>query len=276
LPTNVKIALNPTTFRYTLRPKQNTCMKPTSANHRAPKPAKPEIVHTDDAIVLVNKPAGVWPREGIFDVPGVFDMFEGEPGDLHQIYPLEMEVSGLALYARSEAIAEKLVSAFDNGEARVYYHCIVGISMFTEEGVLQSKIDDRAVRDSGLFGICDYDAHQTDWKKLDGFVGFALLECSPQQRTPLQVRKHLGDNQMHLAVDPLTGGGRELLLSSFKKGYRKSKRRPERPLIQRPSLNLQRVTFPHPESGDIVNAEAEPPKDFRATLNQLDRYARAH
>jgi len=251
-------------------------MKPTSAQHRAPKPAKPEVVHADDAIVIVNKPAGIWPREGIFDVPGVFDMFEGESGELHQIYPLEMEVSGLVLYARSESIAAKLVAAFDSGAARVTYHCIVGISMFTEEGVMQSKIDDRAVRDSGLFGNCDYDVHETDWKKLDAFVGFALLACTPRQRTPLQVRKHLGDAQMPLAVDPLTGGARELKLSSFKKGYRKSKRRPERALIQRPSLHLQHITFQHPQSGDSVSVEADPPKDFRATLNQLDRYARAH
>lgn len=253
-------------------------MNPASSKHREPKLPKPDILFSDDDIVLVAKPAGVWPREGIFDAPGVFDeLIDFDNGEtLYQVYPLEMEISGVGLYARNEKAAMALVESFDCGAATVRYQCIAGISVFTEEGQLQTNIDDKAVRDSGIFGIRNYETHITTWKKVDSFVGYALLECTPQQRTPLQVRKHLADGHMPLAVDAIFGGGRELMLSSFKKGYRKSKRRPERALIARPSLHLLRTQFPHPISGDMLTYEAEYPKDFRAALHQLDRFARMH
>jgi len=79
---------------------------------------------------------------------------------------------------------------------------------------------------------------------------------------------------MPLAVDPAYGGGRELMLSSFKSGYRPSRRRAEKPLLARLSLHVARIAFDHPESGSRLSLSAAPPRDFRAAVQQLAKYGR--
>ena len=114
----------------------------------------------------------------------------------------------------------------------------------------------------------------TNWNVRDLFVGYAILECRTRPVIPHQIRFQLDAAGLPLAVDPLYGGATELRLSSFKAGYRRSRRHDERPLIDRVSLHVQSLTFPHPRDGHIVRFEAAVPKDFRAAVHQLDRFGR--
>jgi 23S rRNA-/tRNA-specific pseudouridylate synthase len=117
-------------------------------------------------------------------------------------------------------------------------------------------------------------AATTQWRVRDTFVGFALVECLPSLVQPNQVRAQLPAAGMPLVVDSPHGGGESLMLSSFKAGYRPSRRRPEHALIDRPTLHVLRLVFEHPTSHQPLSFEAELPKDFRATLHQLDRFGR--
>jgi 23S rRNA-/tRNA-specific pseudouridylate synthase len=114
----------------------------------------------------------------------------------------------------------------------------------------------------------------TEWRVRDRYVGFGLLECIPRTFVPDQIRAHLEAAGMPLAVDPAYGGGKDVLLSSFKAGYRPSRRRPERPLIQRLSLHAEVLLFTHPVSGERLQFEVPPPHDLRAAIHQLGRFGR--
>ena len=105
-------------------------------------------------------------------------------------------------------------------------------------------------------------------------MGFALLECRPRTAVPGQIRRHLAAVGMPLAVDPVFGGADELMLSSFKAGYRPSRRHGEKPLIARATLHAESVRFRHPKTGAPMRLEAPIPRDFRAALHQLDRFGR--
>jgi len=61
------------------------------------------------------------------------------------------------------------------------------------------------------------------------------------------------------------------LLSSFKRGYREGSD-DERPLISRLTLHAEKLTFQNLE-GHPITIVATLPKDFRATLNMLRKYA---
>ena len=76
---------------------------------------------------------------------------------------------------------------------------------------------------------------------------------------------------MPLLVDELYGSASAFYLSSVKPDYRQSTRHPERPLINRLTLHAESVTFTHPSRPDRLTLTADPPKDFRATINQLRR-----
>lgn len=240
--------------------------EPLSSTTRPPKPLKPTIIHQDDALVVVNKPAGIWPREGILDSAGVFDILapDMDAADVPftQVNPLEVDLSGAVVYATRPAIAEAITQQFVKREARMVFRAVVGGPLLTDSGAIAP-------------GSTGSDAAPaTTWRVLDAFVGFTLIACETSMLSEGQIRKDLQSAGMPLVVDDRHGGASHLMLSSFKAGYRKSRRRPEKPLIERPSAHLAQMMFRHPTDGREMAFDIEPPKDFRALLNQLDRYAR--
>jgi 23S rRNA pseudouridine955/2504/2580 synthase/23S rRNA pseudouridine1911/1915/1917 synthase len=113
----------------------------------------------------------------------------------------------------------------------------------------------------------------TRYRVLQRLAGHTLLECHPVTGRMHQIRVHLAAIGHPLAVDPLYGGGRAVLLSHYKPDYRPSTRRPERPLIDRLTLHAAQITFEHPATGERMTLKAPPPKDLRATITQLGRWA---
>ena len=105
------------------------------------------------------------------------------------------------------------------------------------------------------------------------FRGLSLVRVTPHSGRTHEVRlalKHLGTP---CAVDGLYGGRDPILLSSFKRGYRTGRGRPELPLIGRLTLHAATLEFPHPAGTGVVRAEAPLPRDLEATLKQLRRHA---
>ncbi|MCB9853051.1 MAG: RNA pseudouridine synthase [Phycisphaerales bacterium] len=244
-------------------------------NHDTPAPIrkqpKPVVLLQDDDLTIVNKPAGVWPREGIFDDPGVFDILapDKEPDEIRfrQINPLDFEVSGAVIYANNADAEAAIREQFDSGEASLVYTAIVGGPLLADAGAIASD-------GNGTHESSSSSHRSTGWRILDAFVGFAVIECTSSSLVEHQIRKDLQRAGMPLAVDARYGGAKELMLSSFKAGYRKSRRRPERPLIERPSVHLSNLSLLHPTDRRELTLDIEPAKDFRALLNQLDRFAR--
>jgi hypothetical protein len=76
---------------------------------------------------------------------------------------------------------------------------------------------------------------------------------------------------MPLAVDPLYNPtAPPLKLSAHKRDYRPTRNEEERPLIARLTLHAHKIRF-HDLAGADVEVSAEPPKDFRAAVNQLSK-----
>ena len=243
---------------------------------RAPKT---EILYRDDDLFVVNKAPGIVPDRGRFDEPGVLDELcpasSADAADPISVYPLEAELSGLMIWARHDRALAQLQTQFSEQRLTVTYLAVVRATVLEPSGVIDRPI--RIPDPGGGHAIVDLKRGLpavTEWRLRDRYVGFALLECIARTRIAQQIRVHLADAGLPLAVDPSYGGAASLMLSSFKAGYRPSRRRPERPLIQRPSLHAASVSFEHPGTAETLQFEAPPPKDFRATLHQLDRFGR--
>lgn len=242
-------------------------------NHDMPAPirkqSKPSVLLQDDILTIVNKPAGIWPREGLFDDPGVFDLLapdcDPDQVKLEQINPLDVDMSGAVIYANNAEAEAAIREQFERGSATLVYTAIVGGPLLTDAGTIAP--DGNAATSATA-------PRSIEWRVIDAFVGFAILECTTSSLVEQQIRKDLQRAGMPLSVDPKFGGATELMLSSFKAGYRKSRRRPERPLIERPSVHLSKISLQHPTDGRPLTFEVEPPKDFRAALHQLDRFGR--
>ncbi len=246
-----------------------------------PRPGRspiPDILHCDDALVVVNKPPGVLSTPGRGASDDVRTLLRGQGGigpdeTLRVVHRLDAEASGVLVFARTLAAQRALVEQFANRSVEKTYLVLVsGYVPGPGDVDLALTFDRRRNR---------VRAHPTRGKpSLTRFrlaqrlPGNTLLECQLVTGRKHQIRAHMAAIGYPLTVDPLYGGGDAVLLSNYKPDYRPSARRPERPLIDRLTLHAARIAFDHPVSGVRVRFAAPLPKDFQATIRQLERLMR--
>jgi 23S rRNA-/tRNA-specific pseudouridylate synthase len=242
-------------------------------------PARPPrrraaVLFEDDALLVLNKPAGT-PADPDRDVPlppapvaaGVADA-----DGLRAAIGLETEASGVVVYPRlptaAAALAEQIRAG---GFERVFFALASGY--VPGAGVVEARIEyHRGARRARIVPVRGQVA-VTEYKVSDRVAGHTWLECRTVTAVPHQVRAHLAHAGYPLTVDLAYGGGRGILLSTYKGNYRPNRRGEERPLIARLTLHSLRATFDHPVTGARLTFEAPVPKDLRATLSQLGRLA---
>jgi 23S rRNA-/tRNA-specific pseudouridylate synthase len=240
----------------------------------------PEVVHREESLVVLNKPAGLRADGRTSDLPSAVGRLvssgcvaDDEP--LGAAYPLDCDASGVLVVARGADILDHLHRQIAEGGLELRYLALVRGRPGGETGTINHPLFDPGavggtVRPDEEHG----EAAITEWRLRELYIGFALLECVPRTAVRSQIRAHLQAAGMPLIVDPRYGGGDKLLLSSFKADYRASRRREERPLIARLTLHAQSVRFAHPLTGKNVLFETPLPKDMRAAIHQLDRFGR--
>lgn len=238
------------------------------------------VIHQDDDLLVISKPAGVWIDQSPDDEAGVLEQLGAagllkDDADSPFVYPLDPAVSGLMLLPRTAEAARSLDQKAQDCSLNITCLAIVRGPVMQDQGEAELNL---APLPRGAGGRMKIDKRgspaRVSWKVLDRFIGYALLECRPAPAFPHQVRPLLEAAGLPLAVDPLYGGSCELMLSSFKAGYRPSKRREERPLLDRVSMHVGAAEFRQPGSEADLRWECPPPKDFRAALHQLDRFGR--
>jgi 23S rRNA pseudouridine955/2504/2580 synthase len=73
-----------------------------------------------------------------------------------------------------------------------------------------------------------------------------------------------------LAIDPVYGHRRQLMLSEFKAGYRRKPGRPEHPLMDRLTLHAASLSFPLVD-GRRQDVDSPVPCDLVRVLKQLSK-----
>lgn len=233
------------------------------------------IIHLDSHILVVDKPAGVLTipgRDGGPALPDVLRSLDLVPrgAELRIVHRLDRGASGVVVLAQTLDAQRRLTEQFTARRVEKLYLALVdGYVSSDGEVDLPLLVDKRKKRvrvdrTGGKPAV-------TRFGIVERLAGLTLLECRPLTGRLHQIRVHLASIGHPLAVDPLYGGGRKLLLSDFKPGYRPNRRREELPLIDRLTLHAFRLTLEHPAGSGSMTFEAPPAKDFRATLGQLRR-----
>jgi len=233
------------------------------------------LLHVDDELIGVDKPAGVVSvpgRAGEFCLPDLLRLMPDFKSDepLRVVQRLDKETTGVIVYARTLAAQRELTRQFAAREVeKIYFALVSGYVEGDGEVDLPLAFDQRAgrVRVDPRRGK----PARTCFRVLQRVAGNTLLECRPLTGRTHQVRVHLAAIGHPLTVDPLYGGGEAVWLSQHKAGYRPSGRREERPLIDRVTLHAQSLTLTHPATGQELQLTAPLPRDLRAALRQLER-----
>lgn len=249
------------------------------------RPPKLELLHVDQHLIVVNKPPGVLAAPGRGKRPWVGDLLRALPGfapnePLRIVHRIDRDASGVVVYARTVDAQRNLVRQFAARQVDKRYFALVSGYVQKPASARADEFDgeiDRPLRFDQRRARMETRGGKpalTRYRILQRLPGNTWLECRPVTGRTHQIRVHLAAIGHPLSVDPLYGGGEQILLSFYKRGYRTSQRHAERPLISRLTLHAARISFVHPGTGQPVAFEAPLPKDLRATLQQLGRLAR--
>jgi len=215
----------------------------------APFPRGLTLVHEDDAILVVVKPAGLLTiatereRERtayrlLWDYLGSKQAAKGErPFIVHR---LDRETSGLLVFAKSEAAKRALQAQFEARSVERVYRALVDGRPPRDQGTLESRLaEDRMLRvrsaERGRVAITHYRVLAA---RRDG----SLLELSLGTGRRHQIRVQLAESGCPIVGDVTHGGPRSR--------------------AGRLCLHATRLGFDHPVTGARVVFESAPPSDW--------------
>lgn len=233
----------------------------------------PTIIHMDDHLLVVDKPAGVLSVPGRGGDPCIADLLRGRQGlsaeePFRSVHRLDRDASGVIVFARTPAAERHLTEQFSDRQVEKVYLALVrgGVA---DDGEVNLPLEANEDHTRAEVCLAGGKPSVTLYSVIERVTAHTLLECRPLTGRLHQIRVHLAAIGHPLAVDPLYGGAEALYLSTYKAGYRPSRKHAERPLIGRLTLHAVRITLDHPTGPGRVMYESPLPKDFRATLNQL-------
>lgn len=234
-----------------------------------------EILFEDDQVVVVNKPAGLLtlPDRYLPDIPNLRSMLLDRFGDIFTVHRLDRDTGGVLVFAKNAEAHKSLNDQFEHREVRKIYHALVSGIVEQDELAIDIPIEPDLARKGLMRPSARGKESLTLVKVLKRFRGFTLLECDLRTGRQHQIRVHCSAIGHPLVVDPQYGGGDKFLVSSIKRRFNLQKFEEEKPLIDRLTLQSVSLEFSHPISGEKIIASAPYPKDFRAIIQVLEKYA---
>jgi 23S rRNA pseudouridine1911/1915/1917 synthase len=213
------------------------------------------IVHLDDDLAVVDKPAGlvVHPapsHTGPTLVSELGDMLGGgdeaeRPGIVHR---LDKDTSGLLVVARNDATHSALQAQVQRREVERIYLALARGHLASRTGTIDAPIG-RASRQRHRMAVSGAASRQarTHFEVLELLTGETYLEVRLETGRTHQIRAHFAAIGHPLVGDKTYGGEQ-------KHGLR------------RQFLHAHRLSFEHPGSGEPLSFSSELPADLAAAL----------
>lgn len=234
-------------------------------------------MHSDDHIVIVNK------EPDVLTIPDRFDPFKlnvaaglkQQYGEIFIVHRLDRETSGILVFARHADAHRELNSQFQNRDADKFYLALCNGRPHPAEGLIDKPIGPDP-RGGNRMRIDPHGGKPsaTAYETVETYRDHSLIRLQLFTGRTHQVRVHMASIGHPLSVDPTYGGGEGLFLSSFKsRSFNLKGEERERPLLNRVSLHAYQLSFRHPGTGEDVAFSADPPKDFRSTVRQLQKWS---
>ena len=222
-----------------------------------------EVVHADEAIIVIDKPAGmvVHPAPGHPDgtlVNALLARFpelaevgeEQRPGIVHR---LDRDTSGLMVVARTQAAYETLVEAMSEHRVDRRYLALVFGRPDTQQGTIEARVG-RSRRDPLRMTVTQAGRPATTHYALNATwfePEVSLLDLALETGRTHQIRVHLASLGWYVVGDPTYG----------------------RPLpgfaLSRPFLHAVTLGFVHPADGSEVVFESALAAELQAVLEAL-------
>ena len=241
----------------------------------APEDIALDIVHEDEHLLVLNKPAGLVVHPGAGNPAGTLlnallhhdsSLAELPRGGI--VHRLDKDTSGLMVVAKTLATCTALIDLLSRHEVERQYEAVVlgtMVSGGTVDAPIGRHMGDRlrqSVRDEedGKHAV-------THYRLRERFRAHSLLQCQLETGRTHQIRVHMAHINHALLGDPLYGGGLKLpkgaspeLIATLRD-------------FRRQALHAERLSFVHPVYRELIQFEAGRPADLESLISALRRDA---
>jgi 23S rRNA pseudouridine1911/1915/1917 synthase len=228
---------------------------PPVPDENLPEEMPLEILHEDDDILVLNKPAGlvVHPAAGNRQHTLVNALLHHcknlsgiggsqRPGIVHR---LDKETSGCLVVAKNDAAHQNLSRQFSGREVLKIYLALAQGRLKKEKGVIETSIGRHPVhrKKMAVVDAARGRAAKTEYRVVGIFGGASLVECRLHTGRTHQIRVHLKHIGHPLLGDKLYGTRTSAAHS-------------------RQMLHAWKLGFSHPRTGRWMEYESPIPRDF--------------
>ena len=258
---------------------------PPYENRIDPEDIPLNIVYEDDALLLINKEAGMVVHPGHGNYTGTlvhalafhFDnlpMNSSErPGLVHRI---DKDTSGLLVIAKTEAAMTHLAKQFEAKTSEREYIALVWGNVKEDEGTITGNIA-RHVKDRMQMAVFEDEnigkPAVTHYKVLERLGYVTLISCRLETGRTHQIRVHLKHIGHTLFNDERYGGHLILKGTTFTK-YKQFVENCFK-IVPRQALHAKTLGFVHPTTGETMRFDTELPSDLADVIEKWRGYAQS-
>jgi len=214
---------------------------PSNAETPATQQPPLEILYEDDALLFVNKPAGIVVQRGYDpDEPVLLDVAMAHAGHLYLMQRLDRGTSGVMFFSKQSEINPKLTRQFETKRIRKSYLALA-----------EGELGERQTIDAPLARI--------------GPISFGVRDGGKRALTVVEPLAAAPDGSL-LAITLMTGRTHQIRVHLAAIGH---------PLVgdwlygarnaPRPMLHAAELIMTHPVSNQPLRVAAPLPEDFRET-----------
>ncbi len=243
-----------------------------------PEPLPLNIIYEDDALIVVNKPAGMVVHPGAGQDTGTlanalvyhFNELSGTAGRIRPgiVHRIDKETSGLLIVAKNDLAHLKLSEQFHDRKVFKMYVALVYGRVSQSIGDIEANIGrspHHRTRMAVLRGGAGRYAH-TIFQVEDRYQEFSLLRVQIKTGRTHQIRVHLAHIGHPVVSDALYGQGRE-------NSVRDAMMRKEIRLLNRHFLHAAQLEFLHPLTNELLKFQAPMPSELLGFLSLLNQTA---
>jgi 23S rRNA pseudouridine1911/1915/1917 synthase len=248
----------------------------------APEDIALNIVHEDEHLVVLDKPAGmvVHPGAGVDHGTLVHALLHrypeiaevggaGRPGIVHR---LDRETSGLLVVARTPLAYRTLVEALQSHTVKRTYGALVWGEPPLDAGEIETRIG-RHPRERQRMAVLKQGGKEarTHWKVAERFGPAARVVIELETGRTHQIRVHMAHLGYPVLGDPLYGGRvkNQLSLDTAQRSLAADLLR----TLQRQALHAAALVLTHPVTGHPLAFESPWPEDMHQALTLLREFA---
>ena len=200
-----------------------------------------ETIHSDEAFLAANKPTGLLsvPGRGADKQDCLYHRVLGEFPDALVVHRLDMDTSGLVLFARSPEAQRNFGMQFERREVAKTYIAVVEGIVENNTGVVDfplRKDMEQRLPPKHLVDCVRGKKAITEWKVLERGANTTRLALFPRTGRSHQLRVHMQSIGFPIVGDPIYGTPAERLM-----------------------LHAQTLEFRHPISGAPIRLECPAP-----------------